>query len=62
MKKIVIAIALFLGVYELNAQENDQNVAIKDALRLFFKGLQSGDTLTMVKAIHKDLKLLSNVL
>jgi len=37
--------------------QNDQQEAIKAAITVFFDGLQRGDTLTVKKAISKDLVL-----
>lgn len=36
---------------------NAQNDAIKNTIATFFEGLQNGDTITVNKAIHKDLTM-----
>ena len=57
MQKIIPILILFLSSFFLSAQENTDEVSIKNVIETFFKGLQNGDSTLMGSKLHKDLKI-----
>jgi len=57
LKTIIICLAILLFYRQSIIAQETKEDQIKEVIALFFKGLQSGDTLLIKQTINKDLKL-----
>lgn len=57
MQKIVPVLLLFLSSFFISAQENVNEIAVKNSIETFFDALHKGDSTLMSSTLHKDLKI-----
>ena len=55
--KIIIAAMLLFSFSGIASAQSDKEIAIKNVIEHFFKGLQTGDTITLKETIAKDIVL-----
>ena len=57
MTRILILLIAFVLSTQINAQENNEEKAIKKVIETFFDGLHKGDSIVMKTTLHKEVKI-----
>jgi hypothetical protein len=57
MFKSFLLFLLFIFTFTTTAQNNADEIAIKEVIASFFKGLQKGDSALVAKTFHKEIKI-----
>lgn len=57
MSRIIVLLMLLVTVNVANAQQNEEEKAIKKVIETFFEGLHKGDSTMMKQTLHKDIKI-----